>query len=194
MDNGAHQAFDAAIRAKLRESPVPVGLKTRILATATPVRRVPLSAWLAAAAALLFVAVAGWFWLRPTGFGAYRAEMAKFVSVAYKLDVQSGDLDDLRQAAARAGSPFPAALLPALAKLPLEGGCLLEWRGRKVTLVCMETQDHDVWLFITEAMADAPAQPVFARSGRITTASWTDDGLTYVLATEGDEAELRSYL
>ena len=39
-----------------------------------------------------------------------------------------------------------------------------------------------------------PTQPVFAKDGRITSASWTAGHLVYILATESDEAELRSYL
>ena len=73
----------------------------------------------------------------------------------------------------------------------------IDWHGHKVTLMCLEAKDHDVWLFAVEnaAMPDTPATaPVFARTGKITTASWADGERTYILATEGDEAELKSYL
>jgi len=197
-------AVDAVIRGKLRDVAIPVGLKTRILANAkveSPALawwRQP--GWLTAAAAVLVVVAVAMFMprLRPANtFASYRVDMAKFVSVEYKLDVKSDKFEDLRQAAVKSGSPSIPALPPALAKLRLEGGCLLNWHGHKVTLVCMEAKDHDVWLFVADSKTlpdTPPATPVFAKDGKITTASWMAGPLTYILATEGDEAELRSYL
>ena len=189
-------ALDAAIRGKLRSVDVPIGLKTRILANAKTEPRSSVWAWLTPAMALLVMVIAV-FWLRPTGFAVYRGEMVKFVSVEYKLDVKTGNFEEFRQALAQNNSPSIPALPPALAKLELEGGCLMNWHGHKVTLICLEAKDHDVWLFVAErqSLPDAPpATPVFAKTGKITTASWTADHLTYILATEGDEAELKGYL
>jgi len=189
-------ALDAAIRGKLRSVAVPIGLKTRILANAKPARSANLWAWLTPAVALLIV-TAGVFWLRPTGFAAYRGEMVKFVSAEYKLDFATDSFDDARAGFAKNGYPSDYVDPPGLKQLHVEGGCFRQWHGSKVSLVCMEAKDHDVWLFVAErqSLPDAPpATPVFAKTGKITTASWTAGHLTYILATEGDEAELKGYL
>jgi hypothetical protein len=191
-------AMDTAIRAKLRDLPAPIGLKTRLLANAPAARPVRLWAWLAPAAAALIAIVVGVLWLHPhETFAAYRADMAKFVSAKYDLDLHSENFDDLRQNFAKNGYPSDYVLPPGLKQLHVEGGCLRQWHGHKVALVCLEAKDHDVWLFVEEKAKepDAPcASPVFAKDGKITTASWSEGHLTYVLATEGDDAELKSYL
>lgn len=197
-------ALDAILRAKLKSVDAPIGLKTRILANA-PIAR-PVTAWwqrpvwLAAAASLAVLVGLAAFWMRPqapSSFAAYRAKMVAFVSVEYKLDLKTASFDEFRQAVAKNKFPPVPSLTPTLAKLDLEGGCLLDWHGHQVTLMCLEAKDHDVWLFAVEnaALPDVPAPaPVFAKTGKITTASWTDGERTYILATEGDEAELKSYL
>ncbi|HUK81872.1 MAG TPA: hypothetical protein VLZ12_04490 [Verrucomicrobiae bacterium] len=60
----------------------------------------------------------------------------------------------------------------------------------------MEAKAGDTWLFVVKRadLPDAPITPAFAQHGKIVTASWTADGLTYILATEGDEAFLRTLL
>src|SRR5882724_4265510 len=81
---------DDAIRARLREMPVPAGLKERILAEQKIVR--PEFGWrrtlLAAAAGVaLLTALVEWIMLRPasmdTKFSAYREQMVRTVSDSY---------------------------------------------------------------------------------------------------------------
>lgn len=198
MDNEPQNAFDDAIRTKLRSVPVPVGLKTRILANAKGKRPLSLGAWLAPAAAIVIVAALVLCWPRSgNSFAAYRGEMVKFVSAKYELDLRAESFDEVRDGLVKNGYPADYVLPPGLKQIKVEGGCLRQWRGQKVSLICMETKDHDVWVFVAASRAwpDAPpATPVFAKTGAITTASWTAGGLIYILATEGDEAELRSYL
>ncbi len=194
-------AFDAAIRARLREVPVPVGLKTRILANAPA--EAPAVAWwqrrpVWLAAALIVLALVYLPYLRPANtFAAFRAGMVQYVAAGYQMEVRADNFDALRERFSKDGWPSDYVLPPGVKGLKVEGGCLSQWRGRKVSLLCLEAKGHDVWLCVIERRAiwQAPgATPVFAREGRISTASWTSGHLTYLLATEGDEAELRSYL
>ena len=84
---------------------------------------------------------------------------------------------------------------PALAKLTLEGGCLLDWRGHKVTLICMEaTGQGDVWLCLAGRGTVPETARQVGKVGKMMTAAWTDGNLVYLLITEGDEAALRRYL
>ena len=198
MDNEQQKKFDDAIRAKLREVAVPVGLKTRILANARPVRSASLWTWLAPAAAVAITIAVVLLWPRSgNSFVAYRGEMIRYVSAKYELDLHSESLSELRENFTKNGYPSDYVVPPGLKNIAVEGGCLRRWHDHKVSLLCMEAKDHDVWLFVAEnqAVPDAPpAAPVFAKTGKIATASWTAGGLIYILATEGDVAELKSYL
>jgi len=190
-------ALDAAIRAKLRSAAAPVGLKTRILANAKV--EPPAIAWwrhpgwiAVALAALIVVAMV---WHRTAGFPAYRAKMVAFVSREYKLDLKTKSFEEFRQALAKGKYPAISALPPALAKVTLEGGCLLDWRGHKVTLICMEAPGQgDVWLCLAERGTVPETVRQVGKVGKMMTAAWTDGNLVYLLITEGDEAELRRYL
>jgi hypothetical protein len=195
--------IDATLRGKLRDVTVPVGLKTRILANAStetsPVawwRRRPV--WLAAAVAILIVEfVLYWPHLRPeNAFTAYRAGMVQYVAAGYKMDLRADSFEALRQQFVKSGWPSDYTVPPALTQLTVEGGCQSQWRGRKVSLLCLEAKGHDVWLLVIdrEGVWHAPPDhPVFAYEGNVATASWTAGHLTYVLATQGDDAELKGY-
>lgn len=197
MDNPQPTPFDAAIRQKLREIPAPVGLETRILANVPKPRPPPIWHWLAPALGVAALILVVWLVRGEQSFKSYRREMVRFVSAEYALDLKTESFDETRAGFAKHGYPADYVLPPGLNSLACEGGCLRQWRGHSVALVCTEAKEHDVWLFVVndEAVPDAPpAAPVFEKTGKITTASWTAGGLIYILATEGDETELESYL
>ena len=159
-------ALDGALRKKLRDISVPVGLRTRILANAPAAtsavvwwRRRPV--WLAAAAAILVIEfVIYWPHLRPeNAFTAYRAGMVQYVAAGYQMDLRTEDLDALRQQFVKSGWPSDYVVPPALTKLTVEGGCQSQWRGHKVSLLCLEAKDHDVWLLVIERDAVWHAPP-----------------------------------
>ena len=139
-----------------------------------------------------------WPHLRPeNAFTAYRTGMVQYVAAGYKMDLRADNFDALRQVFIKNGWPADYVVPPGLKQLTVEGGCQNQWRGHKVSLLCLEAKNHDVWLLVTERNSVShapPSSPVFAKEGKIATASWTTGHLTYVLATEGDEAELKSYL
>jgi len=201
-------AFDAAIGAKLREAPVPVGLKTRILAgrpaAAPPLwRRRPLLA-LAPLALAAVAAIAFFLWdgrSSSAGFASYRGQMAALVSGEYKLDVETEDLPKLQTFFAERGWPADYAVPAALQGYPLEGGMAVRWHGERVSVVCFGSEDDeskDMWLFVVEARAlpDAPpsVEPAFESVAALTTASWHYGGKVYLLAARGDGPNLRSFL
>ena len=200
-----HAALHMAIRGKLKAVEVPADLQQRLLRRPPTVRRAGVW-WLrpsmAAAAATVVLVALALFWARSresVSFVAFRAEMVAFVSEDYKLDLQTESFEQVRRALIDNDYPSLASLPPAMAKLELEGGCRLHWRGHKVALICTEAaEDHDVWLFLVDraAVPDAPLQKSlrFATLGRMATATWTQDDLVYLLVVEGDEETLRRYL
>jgi hypothetical protein len=197
VDNNQQSRFDDAFRQKLREIPVPVGLRTRILASA-PAKRAPrFWPWLVPGFAVVVLALVVWFARADHSFAGYRREMIRSISTEYKIDLRADNFDEIRQGLAEHGYPADYVLPAGLKNISVEGSCLRRWHGQKVSLVCMEAKGHDVWLFLIESRVlpnAPPTSPVFAKTGNITNASWIAGHLIYILATQGEEAELRTYL
>lgn len=204
-----HCAFQTAARRTLREVPVPAGLRQRILSGNPGSSKI---VWwrraafqgpaLAAAAALVLLLGMWWLWLPqpPRGdFTAYREKMVSQVLREYAMDLVTTNVTEIREFL----SSHPQALTdyeltPPLENTPVKGCGLLRWRGRPVTMVCFQSGQQELFLFVTNraGLPGTPAEerPELAPVKRLMTASWTKDGKTYVLAAKGDEASLRRLL
>ncbi|HUK81877.1 MAG TPA: hypothetical protein VLZ12_04515 [Verrucomicrobiae bacterium] len=200
-----HCALHAEIRDKIKAISVPAGLHERILARRKVVR--PLVWWRSpiaiAAAAVVVIALSIYSIVSqlnpPARFSQFRQQVADFAAAGYTLDVQSASFDELRQQFASNGWPSDYTVPSGLAKLGVRGGCLMNWRGHKVSMLCLRGPDHhDAWLYVIKraALSNAPKQSALqvAMVGRLMTASWSEGAKTYVLAAQGDEAFLRSLL
>jgi hypothetical protein len=201
-------ALDASIGAKLREAPVPPGLKSRILAGRPAVAPViwwrrPLVAFAPLAAILIAaIAIVALQWRSSSsGFPSYRRQMGALVAGDYKLDVEARDLPKLREFFAKRRWPADYSVPVSLEGYPLEGGMAVEWRGHKVSVICFGEEDDeskDLWLFVVErdALPDARSSvvPEFAPVSKLMTASWSSASKVYLLAGRGDEPSLRKYL
>jgi hypothetical protein len=200
----AHCAFQRELRAKFRELPVVDGSKETLLAQRVArgpslwwQRRV---AWALAASILLFLGLAAW-WQRPTPraqFAEFRARMVRTVLREYRMDIETNDLRHLRQFHAAQGAPADYQVPPGLERQPLTGGGLLSWQSRPVSMVCFDSGRGDMlFLFVIDrrAMHDAPDEtPHWTRVNKLTTASWSRAGRTYVLTGLGEQAFLQRFL
>jgi len=197
--------LDAAVRSNLRQIPVPAELRDRIVGgpqarPAVVVRWQRRASVAAAVAAVVLAAITSvWLGIEANTFAAYRQKMAGLVSAEYQMDFKSNDVEKIRDYLALRGSPSDYALTPGMQKLEAEGGGIINWHGRKVSLVCLEAgEDEDIFLFIVGrgVMPDAPAtaSPQFARVGKMMTATWSVGDKLYLLAGRGDEEALRGYL
>jgi hypothetical protein len=189
----------------MKEISVPADLHEQILARHKIIE--PIAWWRSpfavAAAAIVAICVSIYFVVSqlnpPVRFAVFREQMASFAAAGYKLDVHSDSFDELRQQFARNGWPADYTVPSGLSKLNVRGGCLMNWRSHKVSMLCLGGPDHhDAWLYVVEraAVSGAPRQstPVVAPAGGLITASWSDRGKIYVLAAQGDEAFLRTLL
>ena len=198
-------AFDAVVSETLRDLPVPANLRKQILAhvSAPPIARAwwRQPAFRAAAVALVALATLAGVWLanQPDTFDAYRQQMAALVSGDYDMNLKSTDLKEIRQYLASRGWPSDYALTPAMQRLEAEGGSVIKWHGKKISLVCVQAgDDKDLFLFVVprSTLPDAPATetPQFASVDGMMTAAWSVGEQLYLLASHADEKLLRSYL
>ena len=201
-----HCAFQAALRAKLRQIEVPAHLKERLLAGQKVIRpaawwRQPL--WLAAAASVAILLGLAGLWLRPGAPDQFANFQARMVSTAlreglYQMDVVTNDMRQVRQYLAAKGGPADYDVAPGLARLQLTGGGLLRWRSHPVSMVCFDRGDKQMlYLFVMDrsAVNDPPtATPRVTRVNRVLTASWTRGDKTYVLAGPEEADFPRKYL
>lgn len=198
-------AFDAVVSETLRDLPVPANLRKQILAHVSPPPiarawwRQP--AFRAAAVGLVALAALAGVWLanQPDTFDTYRQQMAGLVSGEYQMNLKAKDLREIREYLASHGWPSDYALTPAMQRLEVEGGSIIKWHGKKISLVCVEAgEDKDLFLFVVHrsVLPDAPAteSPQFTRVGGMMTAAWTAGDKLYLLAGHGNEQFLRQYL
>jgi hypothetical protein len=203
----AQQNFDRGIAAKLEEIRAPRSLRDSILARRKIVpfpRQSHLSAWFAAAAALVLVGV-----LQSLFFSGPAAS-PPMLSTAYTssvLPVLNDDKPSLGMTSPDHGRVLawlkernaPTGNFPAnLAALPSVGCQTFEVRGHAVSLICFAMSDGKLaHLFIVSegALIDPPGNsPEYDETAGWSTAAWTEGGKSYVLATRAGPDALRALL
>lgn len=208
-----HCSVRAALRSKLRQCPVPEGLKEQILAerpsqlrSRTRRHSGPVLAG-AIAVLLLLVAGVGLFQTvapRQTPLMALRDRMVGKAFKVYSMDLETAQAARVRSFLARRGAPAEFHLPEGVQSTLLLGCIATEWRGNPVSMICFSSQTNrvnpppDLWLFVAKnsAASGAPAtdHPLFDQSNGVTTAIWSREGDTYILVREGTPAEIRKFL
>jgi hypothetical protein len=202
---GEEREFDRAIAAHLESVPVPLGLKTRILANAAP-GAASKSSWAAAlavvAAVLFLLAQIVNLWRDSAHSFAslpdYQREMVSFIQLPPPLDMESSNLGEIKNWLAK--KEVTQVAVPArLATLDPVGCRILSFRGRKVTLICFRRSEKNLaHLFVVDCAAlpklKPGASPVFADEGEWTTASWAEKDRVYMIAVQGGRDTAKRYL
>jgi hypothetical protein len=202
-----HRAFQDAVGDRFKKLPLPAGLKDKILAGRPPAETIvwwkrPAYPALAAAAALVVFIGLAHFWSAPhedQSFAAYRNRVVRHAQRGYAMDIVTTNLNDIRRYLATHQARADYVLPAPLEKLPGDGGAVLHWHNRTVSMVCFDLGNHnDLYLFVANRaeLPDAPPtnQPEFTRIGRLTAASWSEGDKAYVLAGPGDPEFIRGYL
>lgn len=205
-----HRATQEAIGTQFRKIAVPAALKEQIISER------PWYTKRASARHVLLVAVAAvvllslgvwWFEHEPRedrSFAAYRTRMISTAQRSYEM-FETNDVASMRGYLKQRAAPADFVLSGALDRATRIGCLNVTWQRHAVSMICFKTgrplapgQASDLWLFVIErnAVPDEPnAQtPQLTTVNGVATASWTQDGKTYVLAVEGSEELLKSYL
>lgn len=199
------QAVDSRLAHSFGTFPVPPDLKTQLLAARKVVvvpfwQRHPV--WLAAAAAiviLLGIVLAP----RSRRSGPevatnYQQELLRLAEQGPHVDMMATSFPAIQTWLRERRMPAELALSERLKGQRYEGCRVLDWQGRRVTMLCLDVEGKhvDVFVFNTDRLPAAPAgdQPQFAQIGSMTTAAWTRGGQTYLLAGQVDPQTLKRYL
>jgi hypothetical protein len=202
----AQQAFDRRVAAKLKELPLPADLRSTILVGRKIEQFTPrphLSSWLAAAAAVAIVCVAGTVMQISATGPVTRTEYAAAILPllnhdAPALAMTSPDHDKI--AAWLKERDAPMGNLPAkMAALPAVGCQRFVVHGHAVSLICFALTGGGIaHLFIVnrQALSDPPADnaPEFNQDQGWSTASWSDVRMSYMLATRAGPDALKQLL
>jgi hypothetical protein len=197
--------FHVKTRQAIRRIQPPGDLKARILAGRLPEAKI---IWwkrpelMALAAALVLLCGLLVFWMPSAGrdkFADYHARMAKTALRDYRMNMVANDTAQIRSFLADHGHPANYQMPDRLGKLPGAGCALLRWNDHPVSLVCLRQPNQDLlWLFVAkvDSFKNLPAtsKPEFRQTGKLATATWNRQGLTYILAGIGDKNLIEKYL
>ncbi|MGA2555870.1 MAG: hypothetical protein ABSG04_06300 [Verrucomicrobiota bacterium] len=201
-----------ALRGKFQAIPIPPDLQERILAEGRIRRPFFQRNWgplLAVAAVVaLLIGIETGFWPihgAADRYSAYRKRMTETALRRYTMDFTAPNVGPIREFLRQKNAPADFSLPPGLNSAAVAGCVVCTWQGGPVAMLCFKSgrplargDQSDLWLFVTERKTvtnpPAPGPPVFARVNKATTASWSDDRQTYLLAAVGDETFLRRYL
>ena len=210
---GEHCARQEVLRAKLRQIPVPAGLKEQIISEQAARRkdfdwrRLPALAAVAAAVVVSFILITPWLQSLKSDntLAIYQNRMVGAALRGYAMDLTTDNSAQIRAFLAQNHAPADYVLPAALAKTTVAGCAIESWRGVKVSMICFRTgnplppgEPSDLWLFVVDraSVPHAPpaGPPKLARVNQLMTAVWSQGDKLYLLGTEGDEQTIRRYL
>jgi hypothetical protein len=210
----AHCARQFVIGEKIRQIPVPAGLKEQIISEhAAEEKRTfwqpTVARVLTAAMVILLLGILAIFWLPKHGHDdalvIYQNQMVSIALRGYGMDLVTNDPAQIRNYLAQNQAPADYVLPAALQKVAVAGCALESWQNAKVSMICFRTgkplapgEQSDLWLFVVDLASLKNAatgdSPQFSKINRLITATWTQGDKLYLLGTEGDEQTIRKFL
>jgi hypothetical protein len=188
-------ALDARIQASLQTAiPIPRELKSNLLAQGKIARPTPWR-WFqplklaAAAAVLLLLGLAAFLLLprKPAQLASFRETMARYSMqqqghVAY----ESHDMAKIQQWLQDRGMETNFELPAVLHGGPAQGCRVVDWNGRKATMLCFVLDDGehmDLFVMDRVGLPNLPegGAPRFAEANGLKTATWAKDDKVYLL-------------
>jgi hypothetical protein len=200
----AEQEWRASMQGALRTIEPPESLRKRlgslveIPPPALPARR---GGWLALAASVALLLGGSLWWWRtassPARFDVWRQRMARAALREYRMDVATNSLPAVRQFLAGSTHDEQIPVPPEIGRLPVVGAKALRFQNQPVSLICFDRGGGRLlWFFAVNrtALPDAPPQRRLGSTGELATATWVEGDHLLMVAVEGDEPLLRSFL
>ncbi|MFA6543035.1 MAG: hypothetical protein WCS99_01325 [Limisphaerales bacterium] len=199
------QAMDSRLARSFGTFPVPPDLKTQLLA-ARKVIVVPVwqrrPVWLAAAAGIAILLGLVFVPRTPRSGPSLalseRSELLRLAGQGPHVNMMAASFPAIQTWLRERQMPAELALSEQLKGQHYKGCRILEWQGRRVTMMCLGLEGRHVDLFVLDAglLPGLPGdgQPQFARVGDVNTAAWSRGGQTYLLAGQVDPQTLKRYL
>lgn len=200
------RAFDRAFAAKLRDVPVPEGLKERLLAqkpepeaSAQDTRQGDLRAnvmpLLALVAALAVIVGLG-FVLTPQQnttlasseampFATFKEKAMAVFGPGFKLSLATSDIGQMRSWLAAHGGARSFSMPPGLSGQEGVGCRIVEMGDHTASLICFRLDNGKtahLFAMPEKYLADAPQAPVTDVDKGWMTSAWSSNGMTYMLA------------
>ncbi|HTV41844.1 MAG TPA: hypothetical protein VMF08_14780 [Candidatus Sulfotelmatobacter sp.] len=212
-----HCALQTALRDKFRQIAPPAALKEQIISEHTArtkaSQRERVVGVTAVAAILVALALVAFHWWpqkseqpypRPNTLANYHREMVTIALNSYAMTAMT-NLDQVHSWLAQNKAPSDYVLPAGLKKVAVTGCAVEPFRSATASLICFRKgntlppgQAGDLWLFVIDqtAVQDAPAtaSPQFTPVNGLMTATWTQNGKLYLLATKGDEQAIQKFL
>jgi len=192
-------ALEARLQARLETAiPVPRGLKSDLLALRKISRPAPW--WFPpmklaiAAAAVLLLGLAVLF-LPPqkqTQLASFRETMARYSAQTQEHIVfESHDMAKIQQWLQGRGIETNFDLPAALPGRSMQGCRVVDWNGRRATMICFMFNGEHMDLFVMDraglpGLPDTSA-PQYAKAGDLMTATWSKGDKIYLLTGENKE-------
>lgn len=193
-------AVEARLQARLETAiPIPRGLKSDLLA----LRKIsqPAPWWrfqpmqlAAAAAVVLLLGLAVLFLLpqKQTQLASFRETMARYSAQKQEHIVfESHDLAKIQQWLQGRGIETNFDLPAALPGRSMQGCRVVDWNGRRATMICFMLNGEHMDLFVMDraGLPDLPdtGAPQYARAGDLMTATWSRGDSIYLLTGQNKE-------
>jgi hypothetical protein len=202
------------VRKTLRKINAPAGLMEQIISEqAAKERMMRKRREVVKIAVLMGVIIFAGFWgflqqgHRPKAdntLATFQNEMAGYALRGYIMDLQTNNPEQIRAFFRQRQAPSDYAISRGLQKAALVGCSVENWNTTKVSMICFATgaqlapgNQNDLWLFVVDqkSVADAPrdSQRIVSKVNRLNTATWSENGKLYLLATTADQAVFKSY-
>lgn len=211
------QALDQAICCRIEHLAVPAGLRERILAGARiseQKREWSRRLWLAAAAVVL----AGFAVLMlekrtlplsltsdiaaVASLREYRDDVAsaflKMHDSSFRLDLADSNVVKVKSWLSEHGAPAEVELRAGLNTAEPFGCKIIDWRGRRVSMMCFGKNNDEAHLFVVDRSAIRDLGTIepgrIERVNGIEVMAWQDDKRAYVLMGDTPQTNLRQFL
>jgi hypothetical protein len=201
--------FDEAVGAAFEVTPIPAGLRERLLqgyeapipAPKSGGKNAMMMVWLALAAVVV-IAATGVLYTNLYGSHGITWHNEALVAMArietdppHMLDLLTHDMGAVKALLTKSGSPMPEGLPNSLTAGKMVGCKAVKIGGHEASIVCFEIEPGVVAHVAVVSVGDVGAlpkdHPDFGKNGEWATAQWAGDGKVYFMATRGSSDSLK---